>query len=85
MNIDDSALDDWHEPTGGRPTPPDRFKANPRSRKAAIDVKCWDCMNAEANPSPHWLIGICTSPECALWPFRPYQGHYGRPTPPMYR
>ena len=44
-----------------------------RSRKLAIFAQCWECLGWEIHPDTD-----CTSPECPLYPYRPY-GKVGRP------
>ena len=56
-----------------RPTPIDRHKRKPGSRKAAIDAFCWSCMGGDGNVSVPRMVRECTSPGCALFGFRPYQ------------
>lgn len=47
--------------------------ANPKSLRAALDAKCFDCEGGGADP--HWKqrIGNCVCPDCPLYPLRPYQ------------
>lgn len=52
-----------------------KAKANPKSLRAAINGKCWDCVGADADPNPRGRIRDCTSEAtCTLWPLRPYRG-----------
>ena len=61
--------------------PIERAKRNPKSLRAAIDAKCWDCEGGDADPAPHWRIGNCVCPDCPLYPVRPYQYNAGKPMP----
>ena len=65
--------------------PLERAKQNPKSLRAAIDAMCWDCQGRDADPAPRWRIGDCTSPDCPLYPVRPYQGNQSRPMPDSLR
>lgn len=56
-----------------RPTPIDRLKRHPRGRKAAIDAFCWGCMGGKGNVGLPGMIRECSSSNCALFRFRPYQ------------
>jgi len=48
--------------------PLERFQDNPKSRKAAIEAKCWDCCCQQREE-----IRECPMKDCPLWEFRPYQ------------
>jgi len=50
----------------------ERAAANPKSRKAAIAAKCWDCQGGDADPAPKRRIRECPSTGCPLYPVRPY-------------
>ena len=54
-----------------------KAKANPTSRKLAMAAMCFQCMGGtvEELPDPGWknLIATCTSMDCMMRPFRPYQ------------
>jgi len=59
-------------------TPLDRLADKPRSLRACIDAKCWDCMGAGADPGTRRMIRECPcdgteSTLCPLWNVRPYQ------------
>lgn len=62
--------------------PIEASRARPRSFKAAIRAKCWDCEGQDADPCVNWRIGNCEITECPLWKLRPYQHHLGKPKPP---
>ena len=64
-----------------RPTPVDRLKRNPRSRKAAIDAYCWNCLGGDGSVGVTRMIRECSSPGCALFAFRPYQQKNAEKTP----
>jgi hypothetical protein len=53
--------------------PIEKAQANPRSLRAAINGKCWDCVGAASDPNPRGRIGACASVRCPLYPVRPYQ------------
>lgn len=47
--------------------------ANPKSLRAAVNAKCWDCVGAGADPNPRRLIRECLAGKaCPLWSVRPY-------------
>lgn len=50
-----------------------KARRNPRSLRAAINGKCWDCIGAGADPNPRGAIRDCPAVACTLWPVRPYQ------------
>ncbi len=50
-----------------------KARANPKSLRAAIDGKCWDCIGAGADPNPRGAIRDCAIRDCTLHPVRPYQ------------
>lgn len=52
--------------------------AIPRTRKAAIDKHCRDCIYDRYAPGT-WRqqVAACTSPKCALFSFRPLPIGYG--------
>lgn len=54
-------------------TPFDILARNPRSLRAAINAKCWDCIGAGADPAPRRLIRECGCTTCPLYAVRPYQ------------
>ncbi len=56
--------------------PIERAKRNPKSLRAAIDGKCWDCQGRNADPAPRWRIGNCECADCTLYPVRPYQSRH---------
>lgn len=62
--------------------PIERAKRNPKSRRLAVNAKCFDCQGRDADPCVAWRIGNCEIPACALWPVRPHQHLFGKPTPP---
>ena len=51
--------------------------ADPKSRKKAMDAKCFECYGGTARelPDPGYkdLIGTCPATDCPIWQFRPYQ------------
>jgi hypothetical protein len=61
--------------------PIERTKRNPKSLRAAINAKCWDCQGRDADPSPRWRIGNCEIPDCPLYNVRPYQNRFDHPMP----
>ncbi len=53
-----------------------KAKANPNSRRYAINAKCADCMGCTAESMEAGFrknIKECTSTSCSLHSFRPYQ------------
>jgi hypothetical protein len=51
-----------------------KAEANPKSLRAAVNAKCWDCIGAGADPNPRRLIRECSAGKtCPLWNMRPYQ------------
>ena len=48
--------------------PIEKAKKNPRSLRAAINGKCWECSNEQRNE-----IKLCPMTDCPLYPVRPYQ------------
>lgn len=65
--------------------PMEKARRNPKSTRAAINAKCWDCVGAGADPSPRWVIGNCTSPGCPLYALRPHQAYKGKSTPSAWQ
>jgi len=57
-----------------RLNPIEKALKNPKSLRAAINGKCWDCVGAGADPNPRKLIRKCEcGKNCPLYPVRPYQ------------
>lgn len=56
-----------------RSTPLDVLERHPRSLRAAINAKCWECVGGDADPNPHRRVRRCACPECPLWAVRPWQ------------
>jgi len=52
-----------------RQNPIEKAKANPSSRKLAIEAKCWDCCCFQRKE-----VTLCEIEDCPLWTFRPWQG-----------
>ncbi len=61
--------------------PIQRAKRSPKSLRAAIDAKCWDCQGRNVAPAPKWRIGNCQISQCSLYPVRPYQTQHLKPIP----
>lgn len=61
--------------------PIEKALKNPKSLRAAINAKCFDCQGQDADPAPKWRIGNCEMPDCPLYPLRPYQDNLSRPMP----
>ncbi len=61
--------------------PIEKAKRNPKSLRAAITAKCWDCIGADADPNPKWRIGNCEITDCPLFHARPWQSLCGSPVP----
>jgi hypothetical protein len=70
---------------GIKPGPPldpiEKAKKNPKSWRAAITAKCFDCEGRNADTGLRWRIGNCTIPDCPLYGFRPYQDQEGKEMP----
>ena len=60
-----------------RKTPIERLADNPTSLRNAINAKCWDCENGDADPHVSRRIGTCPITTCPLWNVRPHQ-HYAK-------
>ncbi len=65
--------------------PMEKLRANPKSLRAAINAKCWDCQGRDSDPAPKWRIGNCECPDCPLYEVRPYQDNLKRPMPNVLR
>ena len=61
--------------------PIEKARKNPKSRRLAVNAKCYDCEGEDADPCVQWRIGNCTVPACPLYPVRPYQHLFGTSTP----
>jgi hypothetical protein len=61
--------------------PIEKALKNPKSLRAAINAKCFDCQGQDADPAPKWRIGNCEMPDCPLYSLRPYQDNLSRPMP----
>jgi hypothetical protein len=61
--------------------PIEKALKNPKSLRAAINAKCFDCQGQDADPAPKWRIGNCEISDCPLYSLRPYQDNQSRPTP----
>lgn len=48
-------------------TPAEKAEANPKSLRAAINAKCWDCCCQSRTE-----VGLCESETCPLWNLRPW-------------
>lgn len=48
--------------------PAEKALANPKSMRAAINAKCYDCTGQQINE-----IRLCEMTDCPLYKFRPYQ------------
>ena len=46
-----------------------KAKENPKSMRAAVNAKCFDCMGFQRAE-----VAKCTHLECSLYDFRPYKG-----------
>jgi len=64
--------------------PREKFERKP-TRKTAIDAKCFECHGEKADAGWKWRIGNCECPNCALYPFRPYQSMVGKKEPASMR
>ena len=53
--------------------PIEKAKANPKSLRAAITAKCWDCCCEDRKE-----VTFCTATNCPLWDVRPWQPKGGQ-------
>jgi hypothetical protein len=53
--------------------PDERAAERPKSLRAAINGKCYDCQGKNSDPHWKWRIGNCRVVDCTLIPVRPYQ------------
>ena len=60
-----------------RKNPIEKLAENPTSLRKAIDAKCYQCENGDADPQISKRIGTCPITDCPLWNVRPYQ-HYAK-------
>ena len=49
-------------------TPAEKAKAYPKSLRAAINAKCWDCCGFQRKE-----VTLCEITDCSLWIHRPWQ------------
>jgi hypothetical protein len=52
-----------------------RSLARPKSLRAAVVAKCWECVGGDAAPAPRQRIGACAVMRCPLRPHCPYRQH----------
>lgn len=57
-----------------RLNPREKAEQNPRSLRAAITAKCYECVGEDSDPGWRAVIRDCTSYTCPLRVLRPYQG-----------
>jgi len=58
-----------HELKKQAPRSPDQIATdNPKSMRAAVNFKCWQCSNFQKIE-----VTLCTVTGCGLYPFRPWQ------------
>ena len=62
-----------------------KLRENPKSLRAAINAKCWDCQGCDSDPAPRWRIGNCVMGDCPLYFVRPYLSNQHRPMPAVLR
>ena len=65
--------------------PMEKLRQNPKSLRAAINAKCWDCVGMDSDPAPRWRVGNCERSDCGLYAVRPYQCNLSRPMPVALR
>ena len=53
-----------------RLNPIEKAKANPNSRRDAMNAKCFDCVCDK-----YTEVTLCPSKDCPLWPLRPWQAN----------
>jgi hypothetical protein len=56
-----------------RCSPMEKAAKNPRSLRAAITAKCWDCVGGDADPGPRQRVRECHISTCPLNSVRPWQ------------
>lgn len=56
-----------------RVTPTERARRNPRSLRAAVNAKCWDCAGGGQDAGTRRTIAECSVTHCPLHAVRPYQ------------
>ena len=56
-----------------RLNPLEKARQNPKSRKLAINAKCFECEGEDYDPGWTTRIRTCIIPNCPLHPLRPYQ------------
>jgi len=57
-----------------RKDPSSKARDNPKSLRAAINGKCYECEGSGADSGWQKRIGACTLEDtCSLWQLRPYQ------------
>ena len=66
-------------------SPIEKLRANPKSLRASINAKCFDCMGQDSDPAVKWRIGNCEIPDCPLYNVRPYQDNTLRAMPAVLR
>lgn len=62
-----------------RVDPIERAQRHPRSLRAAVTAKCWECCGGGHDPGTRRTIAECTVRSCPLHPHRPYQRAEGEP------
>jgi len=66
---------------GAVTSPMDKVRANPKSIRASVNAKCYDCQGQDADPSWQWRVGNCTATDCPLYGVRQHQRMLNRPIP----
>jgi hypothetical protein len=56
-----------------RLNPLEKARQNPKSRKLAVNAKCFECEGEDYDPGWQVRIKTCIIPDCPLHPVRPYQ------------
>lgn len=56
-----------------RLNPIERARRSPRSLRAAVTAKCWECCGGGQDPGTRRAIAECSARSCPLHPHRPYQ------------
>lgn len=77
----DAARKALQENGAERLSPIEKAQRAPKSLRAAITAKCWDCVGQDADPHPRWRIANCECETCPLWNVRPWRHLYGTATP----
>ena len=57
----------YRKPKGPTRSPLERAQKNPKSLRAAIDAKCFQCQGEGQDPGTWARVRECTIPDCGLY------------------